>query len=319
MHQLAVYGGVFRSQLDFPELDPAPADREPDWILEATPNAAPRLDAVSLGSDKVYGSVRVHAYVRPDRGYSLVFDDTGRFDISSDNRRIIWYGATDRLLDAGRADILGRVLPLALHGSGILSLHASAIALGSEGVAFLAPKLHGKSTTATAMLELGARLITDDVLPVMISEPPICLPGVPRLRLWRDSVRVMIGDEAADALPDARKLRVDDLRADQVQTLPVRFSTAYVLWPVSELPDGQAVARTPLNSIEATMAIVEHAKLSPLLAGEEAGAQFTRAASVASAISVFDLRITRDFNRLGEVAATLARWHNWVDPRAIRG
>lgn len=316
MHEFAVFGGVLRTSLEFPELERLSGKPEPSWTLETQSEQPQLVGGSSLGSDVIYGNYRVHAFIRPGGGYTLVFDDTGRFDISSDGKRITWYGYQERLLDAGRADILGRVIPLALHGSGVPSLHASAVAIGPEGIAFLAPKFHGKSTTATALLEHGAKLITDDVLPVLISEPPICLPGVPRLRLWRDSVRVMIGDEAADSLPDARKLRVDNLADEQIQSLPVRFSTAYILSPVNELPDGAAVRRDALDSIVAALSLVQHAKLGPLLAGAEAGALFSQAASIAASIRVYDLYITRDFARLGEVAATLAGWHGAGNTRA---
>lgn len=309
MPDYAVFGGILRTDLEFPELTLCSGD-EPSWTLERREALPALIDAQTLGVDSVYGSVKVHAFKRVDRGYSLVFDDTGRFDISGDNKRIVWHcNNADRLIDAARADILGRVLPLALHGSGILSLHASAVRLGNEGVAFLAPKFHGKSTLATATLQFDARLITDDVLPVLISEPPICLPGVPRLRLWRDSVRVMIGDDAAEELPQQQKLRVDDLRDDQIQPLPTRFTTAYILTPVAELPEGQAVVRERLDSIAASIWLVQHAKVAPLLAGAEAGALFSQAASVAASIAVFDLYVARDFARLPEVARTLTQWH----------
>ncbi|MBV6521086.1 MAG: hypothetical protein MNPFHGCM_01209 [Gemmatimonadaceae bacterium] len=313
MSNFAVFGGVLRSHIDFPELAQM-GDVEPTWSLEAGVNPPSLGDAASLGVDTVYASCSVRAFKREAGGYSLVFDDTGRFDISADGRRITWFGGTDRLLDAGRADILGRVLPLALHGSGILSLHASAVAMGNEGVAFLAPKYHGKSTLATAMVEAGARLITDDVLPVLISEPPICLPGVPRLRLWRDSVQAMRGSATAQQVPDERKHLVDDLRPEQVQSLPVRFSTAYILTPMNELPDHAAVLREPIDSIAATLSLVQHAKLAPLLAGGEAGALFSQTASVAGAIRVYDLYVTRDFTRLDEVARAIARWHLLPSP-----
>ncbi|MEP7343966.1 MAG: hypothetical protein ABI877_01805 [Gemmatimonadaceae bacterium] len=308
MHDFAVFGGVLRTSIDFPELARG-GGTEPSWILEAGTTPPSLSDATALGVDTVFATCNVHAFKREPGGYSLVFDDTGRFDISSNGKRITWYGGSERLLEAGRADIVGRVLPLALHGSGILSLHASAVAIGNEGVAFMAPKFHGKSTLATALVEEGARLITDDVLPILISEPPICMPGVPRLRLWRDSVQATLGAATAETVPQERKHRVDDLRDDQIQSLPIRFVTAYILTPVNELPNKRAVMREPLDSIAATLSLVQHAKLAPLLSGGDAGALFSQTASVSGAIRVYDLYVTRDFSRLSEVARTISRWH----------
>jgi hypothetical protein len=308
MHDFAVFGGVLRTSIDFPELVPS-SGTEPTWTFEADTQPPSLSDATTLGVDSVYANIKVHAFKRLGGGHSLVFDDTGRFDISSDGKRVTWYPGSERMVEAARADLLGRALPLALHSSGILSLHASAVAVGNEGIAFLAPKFHGKSTLATALVEDGARLITDDVLPVLISEPPICLPGVPRLRLWRDSVQAMLGHAAADSMATENKYRVDDLRDEQIQSLPIRFTTAYILTPVNELPEGRAVMRESIDSIGATLSLVQHAKLAPLLAGGEAGALFSQTASIVGSIRVFDLYVTRDFSRLSEVAQTISRWH----------
>ena len=309
MHDFAIFGGVLRTSFNFPELVPAIGGTQPTWIFEVGTVPPTLNDATALGVDSVYANYKVRAFKRQAGGYSLVFDDTGRFDISSDGTRVTWYDGSERMLDAARADIVGRVLPLALHGSGILSLHASAVAVGNEGIAFMAPKFHGKSTLATALVEEGARLITDDVLAVLISEPPICLPGVPRLRLWRDSVQATFGSATAETVPDERKHLVGDLHDEQIQSLPIRFATAYILTPVNELPEGRAVMRESIDSIGATLSLVQHAKLAPLLAGGEAGALFSQTASVAGSIRVFDLYIARDLSRLGEAAQAITRWH----------
>ncbi len=308
MQDFALFGGVLRTSIEFPELASV-GGTEPTWILEAGTTPPSLRDATALGADTVFATCMVHAFKRERGGYSLVFDDTGRFDISGNGKSITWYGGSERLLEAGRADIVGRVLPMALHGSGILSLHASAVAIGNEGIAFLAPKFHGKSTLASALVEEGGRLITDDVLPVLISEPPICMPGVPRLRLWRDSVQATLGSATAESVPADGKHRVDDLRDDQIQSLPIRFATAYILTPVNELPEGRAVMRERLDSIAGTLSLVQHAKIAPLLSGGEAGALFSQTASVTGAIRVYDLYVTRDLSRLSEVARTITRWH----------
>jgi hypothetical protein len=311
MPDFAVFGGVFRAPFPFPELPPA-SGREPNWVMEIGNTAPPLHEAQSLGIDDVYGTCKVRAFKRSG-GYTLVYDDTGRFDVSGDGRRITWYDSSERLLEAARADVIGRVLPLALHAGGILSLHASAVAIGDEGIAFLAPKFHGKSTLATALLEEGARLLSDDVLPVRISEPPLCSPGVPRLRLWHDAARATLGD--GSRVPPDSKLIVDTLGPERIQEHPVRFTTAYLLTPVKELGDGAVVERDRIEPIFSALALVEQAKLGPLLTGSEMGALFSQSASVAAGIEVFDLAVVRDLDRLREVARTVVGWHASGAPR----
>ncbi len=67
-----------------------------------------------------------------------------------------------------RADLLGRVMALAAHADGRLTLHASAVSVAGRAVAFVGPKHAGKSTLALALVRKGARLLTDDTLVVRL-------------------------------------------------------------------------------------------------------------------------------------------------------
>ena len=78
----------------------------------------------------------------------LDFTDTGIFDVSNDGRSMRWYPLPDSDPDAAALDVIGRVLAVCFHASGLVCLHGSAVALDSGTIAFLAPKFHGKSTTA---------------------------------------------------------------------------------------------------------------------------------------------------------------------------
>jgi hypothetical protein len=72
--------------------------------------------------------------------------------------------------------------------TGILSLHAAAIAFDGRLVVFPNVKRSGKSTLSIALARLGHRLFADDVLPVDIDGTEGCIAGLgngaaPRLRL----------------------------------------------------------------------------------------------------------------------------------------
>ena len=164
MNSYHVFGGVLRSELEFPELDVATRG-EPDWTLNVTFTPAPDVPlGAPLGEDRVDVDVMVRSYATPVgiparlRRHRRLRRERGgvaRFA-----------GIAPRAADAeaGRLDVLGRVLALALHASGWLSLHGSAVALGDGAVAFLAPKGNGKSTLAFALMRAGAALMTDDTV-----------------------------------------------------------------------------------------------------------------------------------------------------------
>src|SRR6185436_12200791 len=73
-----------------------------------------------------------------------------------------------------------------LYQRGILPLHASAVLIDGELVAFLAPSGTGKSSLAAAFVTDGAVLFADDLLAVRLGTPdgaPWAFPGSTRLRI----------------------------------------------------------------------------------------------------------------------------------------
>lgn len=309
MFRYSVFGGVLRSPVDFPEL-PETAG-EPAWTIEIGDVGVPVAHDSLIGDDTVYGDVRVKCY-RTNSGHALIYDDTGRFDVADEGALITWYKPTpltSQLLDAARADFIGRVLALALHQQGVLTLHASAVALLDGGIALLAPKGHGKSTLATALVKAGGRLLSDDALPVSSDGTRLMLrPGVPQLRLWRDSALQLAGERASEAT-GSRKLVLDRLDQTRVETESVPFRAAYILVPAQPRDDQPAVTRIPLAQIPATLGLIEHSKLGPLLGGADAGRVFEQSATIASKVPLYVLKVGRDLTRIAEVAQTMAAWH----------
>jgi hypothetical protein len=307
-HFYEVFGGTLRSELPMEEL-PDSSATVADWTLRIVDEALPSaLEGEPLGSDIVVGETHVRGFRRPD-GFGLVFDDTGRFDVSSDGSVITWHRPVDVVVDAAAADITSRVLALALHASGVSTLHASAVSIQGAGIAFLAPKLHGKSTLCSALVLAGARAMSDDTVPVRPGQTPRLSPGLPRLRLWSDAVARLFGVDR-DETDVLRKQLMDRMDEGQIETRTVPFRAAYVLHPVTELPDGKAVVRERLDTVAATMSLVMHAKLGPVLTGTESPVVMTRAADIARAVPVYVLHVVRDLDRIDEVARQLIAWHS---------
>jgi hypothetical protein len=299
-----VFGGVLATTMDFPELEPA-GDAVPTWTLDRRDERPPPFDGECIGDDEVYGSVRVRGF-RGDAGLRLHFDDTGAFDIGADGTHITWFAPPDATLEAMRADVTGRVLAGCLHVAGTLSLHASAVSIGGSGIAFLAPKFHGKSTLATALVRAGAGLLTDDTLPVDLGRPPCLRPGVQRLRLWDDSAQKLVG---AGPATRGTKHELAEVGEGWLEHARVAFGAAYLLDPVVPGAGTAAVRRVPVGSIEGTMAFVRFAKLASILGGVEAPRLLRLAGSVASAVPVYRLEIVRELDALDEIVAQLMTWH----------
>ena len=300
-----VFGGTLQSDLQIEEL-PLSRSPAPDWTLRVVDGAS-APEGELLGTDTVYGETRVRGFRRLD-GLALVFDDTGRFDVSADGSQITWHRPPDVVVESAQADITSRVLALALHAGGVFSLHASAVSINGAGVAFLAPKLHGKSTLCSALVLAGARALSDDTVPVRPGDEPRLSPGLPRLRLWSDSASRLFGVDR-DESGALRKRLMDRLDAEQVETRTVPFRAAYVLDPVAELPDGVPAVRERLDTVTATISLVMHAKLGPVLTGAESPVVLTRAADIARTVPVYVLHVVRDLDRVDDVAQLLFSWH----------
>jgi hypothetical protein len=96
--------------------------------------------------------------------------------------------------------LLGPVSSFMLHQVGFPNLHASAVVTPWGACAFLGPSTLGKSTLAARLLRAGARLLTDDILPLHWAENGVYgLPGAPMMKLWPATARHALG--IADDLP----------------------------------------------------------------------------------------------------------------------
>lgn len=309
MPQYLVFGGSFQSDLDFPEL-PASDGSVPRWTL-TTEHGVPEPPSGStlLGTDEVTAGVTVELYQTP-AGYWLKFSDTGSFAILEQGRTLRWYRPAEiRSLEGmARMDILGRVIPMAIHADGMLNLHGSAIYTGTESIGFLAPKFHGKSTTALALVHAGGQLLTDDTLVVDSRATPTALPGVHAMRLWADSADRLMGD-AAPTSPVQDKLIVSDIPLEKRMQLPSRLGAIYLLTPAKADASVPTVTRRQLSPMEGALAMVGHGKLTPLLGKQEAAVTLTRATAIAQKVPVYTLSIVRDFNRLDEAARQILAWH----------
>jgi hypothetical protein len=257
----------------------------------------------------VDGDTRVRLH-RSEERLRLTYDDTGSFDISPDGAHIIWYPAEGSREELARLDVLGRVLATAVHAAGSLCLHGSAVALHGNGVAFVAPKFHGKSTLAQALVAVGARLATDDALPIDMGPPVTMRPGVHRLRLRNDSAAQVAPHLLGGEPSVGGKHILEQLPGDRLMLAPVRVSAIYLLAPVHPDRGVPAAERRLLSGVEAVLAVVRHATIGPLLGGSEAHVLLDRAAEVARTVPVYLLKTVRDFARLPEVVEQLAAWHD---------
>jgi hypothetical protein len=304
MPDYAVFGGRLHAPLSLAGLRPLASGAAPCWRLCIDP----RLPAPPPGIPAAQwtdGGLRIRFFVLHD-GWRLAFDDTGTYDVSADGASWTWHPAPAASPELVQADLLGRVLALALGARGALVLHGSAVTVAGRGIVLLGARHAGKSTLAAALAAAGARLVADDMAAVRPAVPPRLLPGLPLLRLW---------DEAADQLHrglggtrlDGTKQTVAELPPERVERRETSLSAVYLLHPCTD--DEADARRARLSPTDAALALVAHAKLGPLLNGAPAAEHLARAAAVAGRTPVYTLRVPRGWDRLERVAARVLDWH----------
>jgi len=310
-----IFGGSLRSDLDFPILPPAPTDDAATWTLHVASAPAPDCAAAELHVEQLDASLAISVSRTPD-GLRIVYTDTGTFDVAADGRTITWYRPPDADEVNARLDVVGTLLPFALHLTERLVLHGSAVAFEAGAVAFLAPSGYGKSTLAMSLTTAGARFLSDDALPVRIAGAgAFAAPGVPSPRFREDSFERFSEVLPMDAVPSSGKLTMRDrLGDDLVETRERPLAAIYVLCPVPA-GDGACATRTTVAPMAATMELVRNAKLSKLPWAEESERLLRLVSEVARRVPVYTLEVPRDLDRLPEVVDQLLEWHAAPQPQ----
>jgi hypothetical protein len=314
MPDYSVFGGCLRSeQLLFPEL-PECIGETADWLLRVAGGPSTEKPGEILG---VAPHIRCRlALHRMPHGFRLHHSCSGEFDIDSDGSNIVWYPRPGAPLEIGRNDILGRVLSIALHARGVLALHGSAVALQRDAIAFLAPKHHGKSTLATALVNAGGTLLTDDTIAVDARLPAVLNPGIRSARLCYDSARRLFDDEE-DQLHGVDGKYVIHYPADSsLAAARIPLSAVYILEPASrEVPT--AAARIRLPAPQAVMSIISNSKVGYLLGSSGARTMFELVATLVQSIPVYKLQVVRNFERIEEVIEIMSGWHELPAPAVV--
>ncbi|MDQ0270916.1 aldolase [Cytobacillus purgationiresistens] len=123
--------------------------------------------------------------------HSVLFEvpDTAIYHIEKGNK-ITVSPIENASLDKIRLFVLGSCMGIILMQRKILPLHGSAVRINNQAYLIVGESGAGKSTLASALLSRGYRLLSDDVIPVSLSDDgtPIVVPAYPQQKLWQSSL-----------------------------------------------------------------------------------------------------------------------------------
>ena len=168
--------------------------------------------------------------IRQGMYFCLSYDDGSQFFLDRSGTQIWVTWQKNLLLEDIITYLVGPILGFVLRLKGLICLHASAIAVDGQAVAFAGESHSGKSTTAAALAHMGYPVLSDNIVALVAENGHfLALPAYPHIRLRTESVAAIYGHPEAlplisSAQPDWDK-RYLDLRGEgqgfQTEPLPV--------------------------------------------------------------------------------------------------
>ena len=238
-----MFGLIVDSDILLPEVACCGVNHSPDIYIRRT-NLTSILNSQIVNSDHFIiedNSVLFHA---PHIAVFLI----------EDGNRISYFPLSDSLEDYLALYIMGTCMGAILLQRKILPLHGSAVAIDGKAYAIVGDSGAGKSTLASAFLNKGYQLLSDDVIPVSFSDEgvPMVTPAYPQQKLWQESLdqfemeannfqpifnretkfKIPVEDKFADEpLPLAGIIELSKTEENQIKFEPIqnleRLSTLY--------------------------------------------------------------------------------------------
>jgi hypothetical protein len=187
-HRYSICGFSIRSEKPL-HIPPAAPDDSANWLDFSWPSSLPCPEPHHWFRDMTLPNGEPWLRIaRTAAGFWLRFHAKSDFLISASGDQVACQPSPGIPDDSIEHLLLDQVLPFLIARRGHTVLHGSAVALHGGALAFCGPAGRGKSTLATAFVNRGAQILTDDCLVLQPSPAGfLVLPSYPGVRLWNDS------------------------------------------------------------------------------------------------------------------------------------
>ena len=245
-------------------------------------------------------------YHRTAEGHvGLRWADHFSFTISPDGHDVQFLSAPGVDAESLIAYLLGQVLSFPLLSFGFEPLHATAVVVDGEAIAFVGDCGYGKSTLAAAFVARGMPVLSDDLL---VIEPLngrwIAHPGIPRLKLFPQVAGRLLGPHPAGVPMNGHTPKlVLPLAQGQAVLQPVPLRALYTLAEPRDEPT--SVAIEAVQGAAAFMEVTRAAFNLQVLDPPRLTNQFAFARRVAAEVPIRRLSYPRSFDLLPSVCEAI--------------
>jgi hypothetical protein len=204
------------------------------------------------------------------------------------------FGVDETLL---KPSLLGTAMSVLLQQRGFLVLHASAVVIAGKAVAFMGYSGAGKSTTASAFVNQGYALLTDDVLAIQLSQGyPEVVPSYPTIKLLPDAVEAL--GYQVDEFPLLNRL--SSKRIQHVESVPLKVS--YPLQKIYILALGDCHEIQNISPVETLFTLINHSRaVNTLIDTPGKKLHFQQCSEMVKSLPIALLKRKRDLTELSEI------------------
>jgi hypothetical protein len=250
----------------------------------------------------LYHGINLHLFRASDREVLRILD-VADFHLWPD--RIVAHPVDAEPSPLLEIHLLGTVLAYWLERQGLVTLHASAVAVGSRAAVFASTHGGGKTGLAAALLQAGCGLLSDDLLPVEEHVGRFLgRPGYPQMRMWPDEAAHFLGryEHLPAVHPELSKRRVS-VGSGGLGTFHASALPLACIYLLERRPEGEDLDIRAISPRDALIELLRHS-FAPRLV-EAAGlqtARFDRLARLVLQVPVRRLVYPSGFDRLPRVA-----------------
>ena len=245
----------------------------------------------------------------PDsRYYHFRYSDGTEFLVESHGAEVWATWPTETLtLEDTATYLLGPIMGFVLLLRGSVCLHASAVAIGKQAIAFLGPARSGKSTTAAAFANRSYGILAEDVLSLNEQGTSFWVqPGYPSIRLWPHSVQALYGTahELPKLTPTWEKCFLDLSQSRYTfHEQPLPLAAVYLLAARSEDPAAPYVQG--LSKARALMSLVANTYATNLMDRKMRAREFALLGRFAASVPVRQVTPSNNPEQIGRLCETI--------------